>query len=392
MKKLCYALFACLPLFACSSATEAPQTEGPTDFDQATTDELTAGSYFIVTGQDFRKCMYPICGGYFVRRVNHYFTKCADGAWRFECHMADLDTTQLGLSEEEGTKFENEVFGQGYGLVRGTLGKASNGADTLTASEAWAGATTSEPFGGFYRVKNSGILCITTPCGSLTEDLLNTNVSYTLHGLDLAYSGANDKQVEAGFAQLGLPEGTLVAGYHNKFKGPAGTGWNLNASEFYLPVKPAKQVCGTVYIAPPDTTSPTFYAKNFTSEDAAWDWINTNFPNGQEPSVWDGPCSDPKACIKIYKPVCGVVKSGPENTYGNSCEFEAAIMGDAGAEGESKGFYNDGACGPVCDYSNPDKNYLSESAESCMAMKFFCTPPTTPFFDECGCGCETTTK
>jgi hypothetical protein len=391
MHKLSLAFVAVLPLLACAPATEAPDQTGPTEFDESTSEELASGSYFIVTRQDFRKCMYPICGGWFAKRVNHYFTKCASGSWASECHVADVNLSALGLSEEEANKFENEVFGQGYGLVRGSLSKV-DGADTLTASEAWTGSVLTQPEGGFWRVKDSGLVCITTPCGSLTEELLNTNIGYTLHGLDLAYSGANEKQVEAGISQLGAPEGTLVAGYHNKFKGPGGTGWNLNASEFYLPVKPAKKVCGTVYIAPPDTTSPTFYAKNFDSEAAAWDWINTNFPNGQEPTVWEGSCDQPKACIKIFKPVCGVIKSGPEFTYSNSCHFEAAIMGDAGPEGESKGFYNDGACEEACDYSDPNKSYVAQSPEACMAVKFVCQEGEQPFFDDCGCGCEIATK
>ena len=45
-------------------------------------DAITAGpsnsGYFIVTHRDFRKCVSPLCGGFFVKRVNQATTLCAD--------------------------------------------------------------------------------------------------------------------------------------------------------------------------------------------------------------------------------------------------------------------------------------------------------------------------
>lgn len=38
---------------------------------------------------------------------------------------------------------------------------------------------------------------------------------------------------------------------------------------------------------------------------------------------------------------------------------------------------------------NPDRNYVSTSPDQCAAMLFLCVEGTTPFFDACGCGCET---
>lgn len=40
----------------------------------------------------------------------------------------------------------------------------------------------------------------------------------------------------------------------------------------------------------------------------------------------------------------------------------------------------------TCDYSS--KNYIGKSKEECSRMKFLCIQGTSPFEDECGCGCE----
>lgn len=376
-------------LAACGAATEEPGPS-PDELDSTESgDELGSENftYFIVTHPDYKKCMWPYCGGYYVKRVNRSLTQCADGSWQNECHMAELDLSALGVSPEEATKYENEVFGARHGLVRGKMAQVGN-VRTLVASEAWVGMAITEPKGIFYRATDSGIVCITYPCPSLHEAKLNSNVERNIAGLDLAASGANEKQVEYGHQQLAEKHGVLVVGKHSKVSGPGGTGWQLNASEFYVPLV-GKKLCATAYIAPPETLSPTFYAKNFSDEKEAWGWLDTAFPNGVDKQVLEGACDTPRACIEIYAPVCGVVKYSDPSTYSNDCFFEGAIMADAGSDGESKGYYTKGACEPVCDYSDPNKNYLGQSPEQCMTIKYFCQQGTVPFSDECGCGCET---
>lgn len=59
---------------------------------------------------------------------------------------------------------------------------------------------------------------------------------------------------------------------------------------------------------------------------------------------------------------------------------------------------NGGAdCGGVCRKAKKpskkhcnrnDREYVATDAASCAAVRFFCADGMTPFFDECGCGCE----
>lgn len=179
--------------------------------------------YYIVTHVDLRKCISPVCGGWFVKRVNHAHTKCADGTWQPECHVFDLDVSAIGLSEEEEQMFEF-AWGASHALVRGSLSKVENGnfdIDTLHATEAWTGVAESTAKGSFYGVTDSGIVCITFPCPSFTEAKLNTAKIANIHGVDLAASGATEDKVNAGYAELAAT-GVLLAGKHTTITGPAG--------------------------------------------------------------------------------------------------------------------------------------------------------------------------
>src|SRR5262245_36733378 len=54
-------------------------------------------TYFSLTA-DLRKCAAPVCGGYFVQRLNRTTTTCANGASRASCYSPTLDWSESGLS------------------------------------------------------------------------------------------------------------------------------------------------------------------------------------------------------------------------------------------------------------------------------------------------------
>lgn len=196
-----------------------------------------APSYYIVTRQDTRRCVAPLCGGYFVRAVNQFLTRCADGRWQLECHAFSVDTSSLGWGPETTAAF-NEQFAQGHALARGTLQALPMGsfqADTLVATEGWQGQAQSRPRGTFYGLKDRGFVCITYPCDSIEENTLNLRRIRNIAGVDLAASGASEDAVAAGYKQLS-GGGILAVGQHQTVTGPGGRGQVLQASEFYLPV------------------------------------------------------------------------------------------------------------------------------------------------------------
>jgi hypothetical protein len=52
--------------------------------------EFPQWGYYTVR-RDFRKCVSPICGGYFIKQVNLKATPCVDGVFREECYVSAID-------------------------------------------------------------------------------------------------------------------------------------------------------------------------------------------------------------------------------------------------------------------------------------------------------------
>jgi hypothetical protein len=224
----------------------APVTESGDGAENVGTEEAAiagdgASTYFIVTGQDLRKCMYPICGGVYVKRLNQGTTKCADGVYRSECHATNVDLKGLGLEDADSSKFQ-DTFAQSYGIVRGSLKRVADGfghdVDTLVATEAWVTATLSAPTGTFYGLSDNGIRCFAAPCSSILEEKLDTSTTLNIAEVDLTPSGANWKQIDQAQGMLSTT-GILAAGSNHTIHGPGGTSKKLVASQFYTRLQPA---------------------------------------------------------------------------------------------------------------------------------------------------------
>lgn len=208
---------------------------------------LPAKITYLVTSQDMRKCAFPFCGGYYVKAVNQPLTKCADGSYARSCHAVLLNTDALGWTDEQRAKFQ-ESFGAGKALVQGNLAKGDIqgiSADVLTVYDAWQGQTARKPAGSFYVVRDTGIRCITTPCPSLSAQLLNSAQPATTPDLDLSATGATgatDEQIAATGPALGTSgvfvAGSIVSTRTTDLTGKVRKGSKLVASEFYLPAKP----------------------------------------------------------------------------------------------------------------------------------------------------------
>lgn len=197
-------------------------------------------AYFSVQ-PDPRLCPAPFCGGVFVSLLNHRLTPCPGGEQREACHASVVDWSRLGLSPAATAELEAAVLA-GRGLVRGEL-KESQVADeigpvvVLTVTEGWIAASARRPKGGYFQVADNGIVCITTPCFSVRELLLNASQRRKLSSLDLSAVGASEKALQTAFDQLHTGS-ILVAGRNRTVPnaGPAGTGVELAAAQFYLRV------------------------------------------------------------------------------------------------------------------------------------------------------------
>jgi hypothetical protein len=200
---------------------------------------LPASSYFIVTEIDPRMCPSPLCGGVYVQLVNRAATLCADGTYQKQCYAPILDWSALGLDIEAEGRLET-AFRARHALARGTLEIVTTPFGRLpglVVSDAWLGVTGNEPWGRFFGLLPSGIVCITDPCPSLISIWLNRPRRFFAHSLDLAQSGATPEQIAAGLESLVQGPGLLVVGKPRKITGPAGIGFEIVAREFYTKVE-----------------------------------------------------------------------------------------------------------------------------------------------------------
>ncbi|HKY90639.1 MAG TPA: Kazal-type serine protease inhibitor family protein [Nevskiaceae bacterium] len=212
------------------------------------------GRYFLVTGADPRLCPSPTCGGWFVREVNKPKSRCADGTFAETCHALRVDLSRLGLTDRGEARLHRQVV-EGHALVRGRLERRRDGdvaADVLVAQEGWAGQAGKTPRGKFVHLRGTDVVCVTAPCPSIEERLLNLPEQGTrmIDGVDLAASGAPEERVARGYEELSQRPGILVAGRLESETLPTGISQRRIASEFYLRVAAAAlppsdgQVCG----------------------------------------------------------------------------------------------------------------------------------------------------
>jgi hypothetical protein len=186
----------------------------------------SAGTAMFVVLEDARLCPSPLCGGYWVALANGVRTRCADDAERARCYAtaaADRTGRRLARSIPDGA------------LARGALvtGPTIAGAE-LGRVRVWAlysPAGSAAVAGGYYRVRDTGIRCVRAPCFSYRAAGVNSAMSVTASGVDLAASGASEDALARGQAALRTKDGLYARG---TFAPSAGGGRVFRALRLYL--------------------------------------------------------------------------------------------------------------------------------------------------------------
>ncbi|MDH5730909.1 MAG: hypothetical protein OEZ58_18125 [Gammaproteobacteria bacterium] len=190
-------------------------------------------SYFTIR-PDLRRCISPICGGWFVNKVNHKIMRCTDGSKKRQCYVATDKINIPDLSDEQVQNLRQAMY-ESRVLVLGIVDSTVDYGQLLI-SDAWIAATSSAPKGRFVNVSSNGIVCITSPCPSYDGEILNRKRTQLLAQYDLSFVGASDAQVAEAHKTIAKGESLPIAGKFVEVTGLGGTAVGIEASQFYLKV------------------------------------------------------------------------------------------------------------------------------------------------------------
>jgi uncharacterized protein DUF6748 len=167
--------------------------------------EPPSGTSMYLVRQDPRLCPSPMCGGYWVTIANGVRTRCSDGVRRPRCYVGRaVDTRRRSLGAiPEGA------------LIRGAIDgweRTPVALDQLVVSAVYPEAGDAEVSGGYYRVFDTGIVCVRAPCFSYRAQAVNGSSKVTTSTVDLDASGATRIDVERARLRLRTKDGLYARG------------------------------------------------------------------------------------------------------------------------------------------------------------------------------------
>jgi hypothetical protein len=222
-------------------STPPYSSDEPVSDSQGTYDVAATNTTYFEIWSDLRKCASPMCGGWFVSRLNRSTTTCVDGRTAASCYAPVLDWSATGLTDAQQAPFLDAckraaVSSGTYALVRGEFAKTN--ATTrpelgrFVVREAWVAEGDPSTEGTFVRVQDNGLRCFAAPCPSLTEQTLNMTTTANIAAIDWTPSGLDADQIAECTQDLFAPDGLLIAGYRYNYtvNGTAAQGRTITAA------------------------------------------------------------------------------------------------------------------------------------------------------------------
>ena len=198
----------------------------PLESTPAPPDPLSSTSTFYTVRADLRRCVSPMCGGYFVKRVNMSTARCANGRYMDQSYVAEIVWNGQAKVDAGKALLRGNVIAKTYDRF-GNLG-------AFSVTESWQAVADSQPTGTSYLVRDRGLRCITYPCPTHHEAKLNSTFSLNIAGVDLsgASLGANNAAVVE--AAMTGPDAAIITGNNVPVTGPGGRLLGLKATQVYF--------------------------------------------------------------------------------------------------------------------------------------------------------------
>ena len=206
-------------------------------------DQLSSTSTYYTIRVDRRRCVTPLCGGYFVKRVNQSRTRCANGRFAAQCYVAEIDWNGQPEIEPGNALLRGNIVAKRFPSF-GNLG-------SFRVTESWQAVSNNPAPGTFFRVRDRGIRCITHPCLTHHAARLNSTFSRNVAGVELEAAGASENSIAKAHEEMGQATGMIINGATVTVTGPAGRALAVRAAQFYL--RPGDEAPNR----PPETGRPS---------------------------------------------------------------------------------------------------------------------------------------
>lgn len=240
---------AAVPLFALTfasacSTSEPDELAGEAESEDSVdgkSDSVNGVSTYFAIRFDARRCIYPLCGGHHLDRLNASSTKCHNGTSAESCYAPELDFSQSGLSAEQQDELRSKAASVGDGVhavVRGrfaakNLTTPMPNLGRFIVTEAWLAQGDGVSDGVFAKVFENGIRCFAAPCPSLTEKALNASRTANIADIDFSAGKYSAAALEGLVNDYVAPGGIIVAGDRYTFKIGGRPGKGRTATQAY---------------------------------------------------------------------------------------------------------------------------------------------------------------
>jgi eight-cysteine-cluster-containing protein len=233
--RLLVTAFAFAGLAACTDGAVEDEfaTDETGEIDETKADIAGTYTFYTVT-PDLRRCASPMCGGYWVSRVNRTDTRCFDGRYAASCYVAEIRWSSLGVNQETVDKINGTIHAASVVMRGSVVGKTftTGRLGEFKPSEAWLGQGPNPPAGPFAIVEDTGVRCITSPCNSMREKKLNSSAAAVIAELGWEAAGVSDEMIGTAITELFVHD-LIVAGDRYTVHGPGGTAKARTVTQYY---------------------------------------------------------------------------------------------------------------------------------------------------------------
>ncbi len=201
-------LLALLAIVFVGCAAPSAERDGEGDIDTDGAAIATVKTGYVTVRRDFRKCMFPMCGGYYVKAAEGAKLRCVDGSSALECYVPELQLTALKLTAAQNDTLQGAL---GSAILYGQIApKTINGAawGTFVVQKAWVAPNEGATKGALYFVSDNP-----TASGRKYQGVrLNYSARRTFDAIDFGAAPGSDAQWSEATTAAGTDAGVILGG------------------------------------------------------------------------------------------------------------------------------------------------------------------------------------